>query len=124
MALEYNNCASLPRVSRLIQEIQNKREAVETMRLVLEKQCSIFGAGPLNSSAVTYPSDSRIRAVGCATNQSLNFFMMDADQYQSFSANLGFSKKQFQLNPNAVFIVDPKVSWTWSQVFKSESFHN
>ena len=34
---------------------------------------------------------------------------MDADQYQHFADQLGYSRNQFQLNPNVVFIIDPKV---------------
>jgi len=133
-ALEYNNCALLPRVSRLIQEIQHQRESLETVRLAVEKQCSIFGSGHLcrplfNSSITTTTSSTKeeaeeacwsssrlpravhqstIQGLGCSSNQSLNFYMMDADQYQHFADQLGYSRNQFQLNPNVVFIIDPK----------------
>ena len=133
-ALEYSNCASLPRVTRLIKEIRHQREALEAVRLTVEKQCSIFGGGrlcrPFNSSFITntigvkeeaeeacWSSSqlprparrSRIQGLGCSSNQSLNFYVMDADQYQHFAIQLGYSKNQFQLNPNVIFIVDSKV---------------
>ena len=133
VALDYNNCASSLRVSRLVQEVQRERELMEVARLASEKKCSIFGGEkycitnynisiprdlsfsveemcwPSSRSSVVY---NAMQGLGCRTNRSLNFFFMDSQQYPHFLHNMGYSAKQLRLNPQgmeAAIIVDPKV---------------
>ena len=139
LALDYNNCAFSPRIARLVQEIQRQRYIMETSRLAFEKKCSIHererhclanntsvcGNSPVvpadaNSvekimcdSSITLPHPTtfirQFQGLGCRTNRSLNFFIIDSDQYPNFQFKLGYSLKHIRQNSNSVFIIDPTV---------------
>lgn len=131
VAFDYNNCAFSPRIVKLIKEIQSQRNAMETSRLAFEKQCSIFEiereCGLSNTSLYINPSvisDNstektcrfsfeptlfRFQGLGCRTNRSLNFFVINSNQYPHFLINLGYSSKFIRQSANVALIVDPKV---------------
>lgn len=133
VALEYNNCASSPRVRKLIQEIRQERFAAETSKLALQKRCSI-NEKEIRSANTTFAcmelttvwkeewnnSDNCITpyhmqfeynfsGLSCRTNRSLNFLTIDTELYPHFLNKLGYSLKEVRQNPNAFFIIDPKV---------------
>lgn len=139
MALDYNNCVSSHRISRLVQEIKHQRELMEVARLTQEKKCSIFGADKycitnynmsitkdalFSVEEMCWPSSrppssilNPIQGLGCRTNRSLNFFLIDSKQYPQFLHNLGYTANQLRLNANVALIVDPKV------IFKDTIFN-
>ncbi len=138
IALDYNNCAFSPRVTRLIEEIRRHRHAMESSRLASEKKCGVYererqcrsnstsvcenssvvpadtSADNVCGSSPSFPLSMtfirQFQGLGCHTNRSLNFFIVDSDQYPNFLVKLGYSSKQIRQNSNTAFIIDPMVS--------------
>lgn len=121
VALDYNNCGSSPRMARLIQEIQTQREKLEAARLSLENQCSVFekpicrstsNVSSLLVETSCWPPSTTIprtlplsiQGLACKTNRTLNFFLMDSDQYPNYLRQLG------DLRPDVAVIIDPQVT--------------
>jgi hypothetical protein len=135
IAFDYNNCAFSLRIARLIEEIQRQRYAMETSRLAAERQCSIFEKERecglsntslyINASITTdssvektcgfsfEPTLFKFQGLGCRTNRSLKFFVINSNQYPNFLMNLGYSSKEIRQNANIALIVDPKVSYLY-----------
>lgn len=118
VALEYHNCASSSRIARLVQEIKLARHAIEEERLALAKQCSIYESeerSKLFLSNVTKLScdeaSSELKSSGlaCRTNKTLNFYLIDSEQYPNFILKLGYSSKDYRPNSNVAVIIDPRV---------------
>lgn len=66
----------------------------------IEKQCELSYESAL----------LKFEGLGCRTNRTLNFFVVNSNQYPNLLINLGYSSKWIQQNTHAVFIVDPEVT--------------
>ncbi|XP_046462929.1 thioredoxin domain-containing protein 11-like [Daphnia pulex] len=148
VAFDYNNCAFSLRIARLIEEIQRQRYAMETSRLAAERQCSIFEKERecglsntslyINASITTdssvektcgfsfKPTLFKFQGLGCRTNRSLKFFVINSNQYPNFLINLGYSSKEIRQNANIALIVDPKAEshYIMSQTLSKENLEN
>lgn len=133
VALNYHSCGASSRLARLVQEIQNQRNALESSHLVNERKCcllererqchnftytcsvvaltdySISSDFNMDMCQPSYPN-SIFQGLNCRTNQSVNFKLIDASQYSNFLSSLGFTPKQRERNKDVAFLLDPKVT--------------
>lgn len=128
VALNYYNCVSSPRITRLIQESEIQRDAMEFSRLAFERQCGISEKRKCLSNNISInahqpskddisveekcefsyePILPKLEGLGCRTNRTLNFFVIDSHQYPNLLINLGYSSKRINQNSYVVFVVDP-----------------
>ncbi|XP_059353614.1 thioredoxin domain-containing protein 11-like isoform X2 [Daphnia carinata] len=129
VAFNYYNCVSSPRIIRLIQESEIHRDAIESSRLELERQCGISENRKClsyNMSVNSHQSNDddigveekcefsyepvlpKLEGLGCRTNRTLNFFVIDSHQHPNLLRNLGYSSKRIHQSSHVVFVVDPK----------------
>lgn len=134
VALNYYNCVSSPRITRLIQESEIQRDAMEFSRLAFERQCGISEKRKCLSNNISInahqpskddisveekcefsyePILPKLEGLGCRTNRTLNFFVIDSHQYPNLLINLGYSSKRINQNSYVVFVVDPMVMFVW-----------
>ncbi|KAI9550768.1 hypothetical protein GHT06_004553 [Daphnia sinensis] len=129
VAFSYHNCVSSPRITKLVQESEIHRDAMEFSRLEFARQCGISEKIKCLSNNISanshQPSEDdvsneencefsyepvlpKLEGLGCRTNRTLNFFVIDSHQYPNLLTNLGFSSKRIHQSNNIVFVVDPK----------------
>lgn len=103
---------------------------MEKERLKIGNQCSLYESEehcyhslknvtklvhPTLDQSCSFSSENlvepKFRGLGCRTNQSLNFYLLDSEQYPNYVSKLGHSSKNYLLKSNIAMIVDPEVAY-------------